>query len=333
MSGGGRAAHSQASSVPADRTSTSNLQPAPKCQNVSFFAWKPDGPPPKHRKLDEGPPHKPSGDKSIVLSFVTWKPDEDTSIQDVRESYERAKLQFPSLPRLGERADHAPGLTKKLADSHLAESWDPFILTKWLLRYALLDDEKLANLRRQLKLIAQRVPNGTQWTARTEKCGLTPTDLHELLRTAFTSVPTDPRKLLGSAPTRSDNEVSSREPTPAGEFPYILRIAAALLHQATSFDALQTTFRRATAITRIVGYALMRVSEAAGEVTTPQVSIFYECPHTALIQPGQRLYEDAVQRQRRLAEAISQSCMLLVLGNGKSTGMERPRISVISHIG
>jgi len=260
---GGRAVHKQVSSVQADRLSTSNDDPL-----TSFITWK----------LEVQPHSKPwklsdsRKESDPLKSFITWKLEaqppskfvpwnEPISIEDVRKSYERAKdagqLQSSSLPQL----------ETELADTPRTERWNPYILTKWLLRHALLDDEKLENLRNQFKWIKQKVPKATQWTAETEKRGLTPTDLYELLRTAFTS---------GTACTRSsNNEARSRQSTANSEMPYILRIAATLIHHANRFEALPTSSQRTTAIARIVGYALMRVSEAVGEVTTTQVSILH----------------------------------------------------------
>jgi hypothetical protein len=259
---GSRAVHKQVSSVQADRIPTSNDDLL-----TSFITWKLEAQPPsKPWKLYDG-----RKESDPLKSFITWKLEsqppskfvpwnEPVSIEDVRKSYVWAKdagqLQSSSLPQL----------ETGLADTPPTERWNPYILTKWLLRHALLDDEKLENLRNQFKWVKQRVPKATQWTAKTKKCGLTPADLHELLRTVFTS---------GAACTRSSNEARSRQSTANSEMPYILRIAATLIHHADRFETLPTSSQRAIAIARIVGYALMRVSEAAGEVTTAQVSILH----------------------------------------------------------
>ena len=251
MPGGGEAVHSQASGVPTNRVSTSNLHDATESHH--FIAWTPEEPEqplPKHRIINGASSH---GTEPKVFSFVAWKP--DVSIQDVRESYERAKLQNPSLPQL--------------ADS--SESWNPFVLSKWLLRHALLDEERLEALKKQLNLVKQKVPNNANWIIRTEELGLTPTDLRSLLWTAFS--PTHRPKLLGSASTQSDRSSGPSEMPASGKMPHILGMALSVLQLGNDFEALQTTYQRTMAITRIVGYALMRVSEVAGEVSPCQVSV------------------------------------------------------------
>jgi hypothetical protein len=125
------------------------------------------------------------------------------------------------------------------------------------LSHALLDEEKLTKIRNQLIRTVARVPKATEWTAQTEECGLTRRNLHEILLVAFGW--TEPHQ--------------TEQPTAGGKMPYILRIAAVLLGRADSLEAKQTTYGRVIAVTRMVGYALMRVCEVVDELTPSQVSI------------------------------------------------------------
>lgn len=158
---------------------------------------------------------------------------------------EAGQLRSTSLPQL-KSADHSP-----------INCWDPYMLTKERLSSALLDDQRLHELKEQLGHTLGAVPDAARWTTEIERCGLTPTNLSEILQVVFGFM-----------------EVHQiREPTASGKTPYILMMASFLLDRADILEAQQTVSRQAMAVARIVGYALMRVCQVAEDLTYSQVSM------------------------------------------------------------
>jgi len=195
----------------------------------------PPQPPSKRRKSSRA-------DKSRDL-FVPWEP---VTIQNVQESYREAMnagwLHSSSVPRL------KPAVHK---------TWDPYVLTKNF-NSALLEKNALCKLHKQLDKTLKTVPEVTRWATQIEECGLIPTNLSDILRTAF------------------GFEVHQiRQPIADGEMPWMLRMASFLLDRANTLEAEQTISRQAMAVARIVGYALMRVCEVADGLTTSQVSMMH----------------------------------------------------------
>jgi len=113
-----------------------------------------------------------------------------------------------------------------------AKRWTPFRLKPNLLHLAPLDDKKLDEMDEELQLIKLEVPDAKEWTAKTEEYELTPTHLHRILQTAF--------KHDDMVPVTFENDMP-------------------LLPMPDIADSKSIIFRRATAISRLVGYALRRV--------------------------------------------------------------------------
>lgn len=235
--------------TPADLLPTRDGVLPPQYQDLSINPSKPS----KHRKSSRG-------DKSTHSLFIPWEPQDVTelgdvtepecvTIQNVQDSYSKAmkagQLRSASLPHL-KPADHPP--TKR---------WDPYLLSKEWLSSALLNEEKLGTLRKQLDSNLGAVPKVTGWSTQIEKCKLTPTNLREILLIAFGFM-----------------EVHQiRQPAAGGEMPYALMMASFLLARADNLEAQQTSSRQAMTVARIVGYALMRVCEVDETLTHSQVSM------------------------------------------------------------
>jgi hypothetical protein len=218
---------------------TLNSESPPR--GIDFVIWKPDNePPPKRQRLS-------AGGRQLIYSFVHWKSEGDISLQDVEESYTRAKenghLRSSSLPRLESKSSDL-------------ERWDPYTLKKKCLSSAQLDEEKLQNIEDRLKQMVALIPKATQWTAETKRRNLTSADLYDILLIT-----------LGCDKARQTQRWITH-----GEMPVILKTVATLLDRVESLEAEKTVYTRVIAVNRIVAYALMRVCEVVDELTPNQAS-------------------------------------------------------------
>jgi hypothetical protein len=157
----------------------------------------------------------------------------NVTLKEVQDAYEKArrdgKLQSPFVPRSEE------------VSSSLC--WNPYILPTRTISLALLDEEKLDDLRKKIKSITQRVPLATQWIPKTQEKALTPGHLRTIIRIACGSSTAEPRVLV-------DGKVSP-----------ILVIASSFLHHADRLEAGKMV-QRGVAVARLIGYSIMRVYEA-----------------------------------------------------------------------
>jgi hypothetical protein len=183
------------------------------------------------------------------IQFQIWKPPRphELSLQDVHKAYKQAKnegcIMSSELPRLQAASLMEPGSIPP---------WDPYVVEKEHLRHAMLDKRKLEELRKQLAEVVNIVPEGAQWAVATAKSSLAPQDLRTILSACFGRT----------------TEASMSPQTSDIDTPYIPKMAAILFRRSEK----QLTNKRVSTLTRIVGFALMRVFETTQEVTSAQVS-------------------------------------------------------------
>ena len=126
---------------------------------------------------------------------MPWEPDVDISIESVQQTYRAAV-------RTGQfYSSFVPELESKPTNPRVIEQWDPYKLKAQVLPYALLDEEKLRKLEGRVRSTVARIPDATQWTATTEECRLTQSDLYAILRTSF---------LCNETPLTQDSQRVSR---------------------------------------------------------------------------------------------------------------------------
>jgi hypothetical protein len=172
--------------------------------------------------------------------MFTWN-----SIGTVQESY-RSAIQDGRL-----KCDREPRLLSKSDVSPKASLWDPYILTPQSVRHAVLDGQKLQTIAESIKSIIEIVPKADEWDAKAREHSLTPEDVQRILQTAFTQ--------------------SSKQPEQDDKLSPILKIAAKVLRRANELKKKRDTFRREEAVLRMISYAVMEVSEVAGEATEDEV--------------------------------------------------------------
>jgi hypothetical protein len=184
------------------------------------------------------------------IQFQIWKPHK-LSLQDVHKAYKRAKkegrIMSSELPRLQAASLMEPGSITP---------WDPYVVEKKHLHHALLDEKKLEEVRKQLAEVVNIVPEGAQWAVATTKSSLAPHDLRTILSAGF----------------GRNTEASMLPQTSDIDMPYIPKMATILFRRSESSKQKQLTNKRVSTLTRIVGFALMRVFEATQQVTSAQVS-------------------------------------------------------------
>ena len=257
-----------------------------------------DEPPAKRKKTV---PAKPSD------VFVPWKPSK-TTLYDVQQSYRSAiadgRLKFDRVPQTIVRSE----------DSCQPKHWDPYNLTATAIPRALLD-RKIEGIIQRVHLTTRIVPKAVDWIAKTRDYNLAPEDLQIILRGAF----------------GRDESYSIQRPEHASQLPFILRAAADGLSHADELNGRSTILKRAEAVIRMVAYALMEVSVAAGEATDHQVTTIHITPHMALTQGGRKLDESISGWRKDMASEGSYFCSVLVLGDGKSASLEGSRTGPVSN--
>ena len=135
----------------------------------------------------------------------------------------------------------------------------------WL-RHAELDNKKLIRLRDFDWAGAEgRVPKGTQWSEQVAKYHLAPTDISDILRDAFNHSSASSNKPLWTADNEHE-EASSAQSTANCIVPHIWRAALDLFFRASRSEEKSVKLQQITSVTRLVAFALMRVSTVAGEV-------------------------------------------------------------------
>jgi hypothetical protein len=235
---------------------------------------------------------------------VTW-----SSIDAVQESY-RSLIHDGRL-----KYNREPQLISMLDGSSKARLWDPYILTESSIPRAKLDEKKVEDITRKLELTIRIVPKAVEWEAKTQEYHLTTEEVEKNLQNAF--VYHEP----------------SLKPQPGQKNKPILGIAARTLRRAMEFKVKDKsgTFRREEAVLRMVAYAAMEVSIATEEATDKEVSTVDIVLFITLTSGGRIL--DEVNRcwRKRLADADSLFCPLLVLGDGKCILLEGSRFTPVIH--
>lgn len=223
--------------------------------------------------LHDGRPPVPPLNKLAAVGVQCWVP-EKVTIQDVQNSYnneiESGRLHSTLIPHL--LADNTPNAT-----------WNPYNLRAAGLCTACLNTEKIDRLHKRLQGIKDVVPVAAKWKKQIENHGLTPVAMLEILRAAFG------HSHANQFQPRPDK---TGYRTPA----MILVMAQYFFDQAGALEKKSTVARRAVAIDRLVGYALMRVFEVVYNLTPAQVCTISFPFSTALTQSGRRIYEAILQR-------------------------------------
>ena len=149
------------------------------------------------------------------------------------------------------------------------------------------------------------MPKADEWNAKAREHSLTPEDVQRILQTAFTQ--------------------SSKQPEQDDKLSPILKIAAKVLRRANELKKKRDTFRREEAVLRMISYAVMEVSEVAGEATEDEVRYNRYLLFIVLILKGRI----AGWLWEKIAEAIPPFCPYLVLGDGKFVLLEELRLAIV----
>lgn len=246
----------------------------------------------------------PSAIPPKLDAVFTWN-----SIDAVQDSYRSpirdGRLKYNREPRLVSKSD---GCSK-------TRLWDPYVLTKSLVPRAKLDEKKVEDITRRLESTIWIVPKAVEWEAKTQEYRLTPEDVEENLQNAFVY------------------HKPSLKPQPGQNDKPILGIAAHALRRAMEFKVKDKDgiFRREEAVLRMVAYASMEVSITAEEATANEVSKVDIVLFIAVTSGGSILNEVTRCWRKRLADADSLSCPLLVLGDGKFVALEGSRFTPVIH--
>jgi hypothetical protein len=235
---------------------------------------------------------------------LTWN-----SIEAVQESY-RSLIHDGRL-----KYNREPQLVSILDGSSKAKLWDPYILTESSIPRAELDEKKVEDITRKLELTIRIVPKAVEWEAKTQEYHLTTEEVEKNLQNAF----------VYHEPSLKAQPGQKNKP--------ILGIAAHALRRAMEFKVKDKsgTFRREEAVLRMVAYASMEVSIAAEEATVKEVSTVDIVLFITLTSGGRILDEVTRCWPKRLADAGSLSCPLLVLGDGEFISLEGSRFTPVIH--